>query len=249
MKLLKKIKFQADDFGYNKEASFLIFNLKKKKKIINFSCLSNFLKKRREFIKLIEKEKIALHVNLVEGKSISNKNSIYTLVNKKGNFYPLPIFLIKLFFGKIDLDQVYKEIENQIKFLLNNNLIIVELNSHQHIHAFSPIADIFLELAKKYNIKNIRSYKNIYSLTIEGRIKYLITKLFAFISEIIFNKRVGLPKTWEIEDKAKTIFLSWEGRNFDFNRLNDNCYKIIIHPGLPFDKNKKYLKLFNKKYE
>lgn len=243
MELSKKVIFQADDFGYNTQANDLMLLLEKDNKIINFSVLPNFIKKKE--IHWLKNKKVAIHVNLVEGKSLSKRNEIFSLVDRKGNFFSLPIFLIRLFLRKIKIEEIYKEVEAQINFLKKNKITIVELNSHQHLHAIYPISDIFLIVAKKYNIKTIRSYKNIYLVTIYAKAKYCLLKIIAYISEFIFNKKLDLPKTWKLLDDRKTIFMSWEGSKFSFNRLNKSqLMKVIIHPGLPFDKNKYYLKLF-----
>lgn len=246
MKLSKKIIFQADDFGYNNNSTHLMLRLKKEEKIINFSVIPNLFKVI-DGANLITSKEVAAHINLIEGKPISRPNEIASLVDKKGNFYPLLVFIARLFLGRINLKEIYKEIESQINFLQKKGAVIVELNSHQHLHALSPIANIFFDLAQKNNIKIIRSYKNIYSMTTAAKIKYFGLKMLAYISEIIFNKKLRLPRSWMINDEKKTIFMSWESKNFQFDKLNRfNQFKVVIHPGLPFDNNQAYLEILNK---
>jgi len=245
MKFLKNIEFQADDFGYDPISTYFTYQLKKENKIINFCVMPNFFNRKKNWNNLIKDHKIAVHINLIEGKPILHPNKVPSLIDKQGNFYPAPIFIKRLFLGKINTKEIYQETEAQIN-LLKKKTAIIELNSHQHLHALSPIADIFSALAKKNKIRYIRSYKNISSMTIQAKIKYTGLKILAYFSELIFNKRLGLPSSWIIKDKKMTVFLSWEGKNFQFDQFKNKQCKIVIHPGLPFDNNKFYLQLWQK---
>ena len=250
MKLLKmkKVIFHADDFGYTLKSSNLIFNLFKKRKVNNFSVLINFLFNKKKLIKQLKNKKVFLHINLIEGKPISQMSKSNFLVDKNYNFLPLFLFLFNLFLKKIKKKEIYSEIEAQILFCQKKGLNIYGLDSHQHLHAISPVAECVAILAKKYRIKNVRSYKNVYNQTIIAKLKYLLLKLLAILSQLVFYNKLDYPITWKIKNKRKLIFLSWESKNFDFSILKKkpDFFEIVIHPGLPFDSSKDYLILFKK---
>lgn len=234
-----KLLFEIDDFGYKKNVDEKIVNLIKNKKNNNnqiriVSVLPNFI----SFFSLdkIKNNKInlGLHINLVEGLSI----------NKKRKLDSLPFFLFKLFFDRKYLKIIKKEIESQILFFKKNKLKINELNSHQHLHAISPLSEIFYLLAKKYRIKNLRSYKNIYCFTLSAKIKFFILRSFAYFTHFVFYGKFALPRAWQIDDQQSTIILSWEGKDLSFDKIRKKFFqlKLICHPYLGFDNYKKYLK-------
>jgi hypothetical protein len=245
------LKFQVDDFGYNNKTDQKIIKLMENKKIISISVLPNFIEQKGEqIINIIKNKKIASHINLIEGKPISSPSNVKTLVDKNGYFYPLPKFIIRLFVGLIETEDIIKEINAQISILKRLGVNINELNSHQHTQALSPIAEIFINIARRNKIKIIRSYKNIYTGTLRGRIYHLILKACALLSYIIFYKKLGLPKTWKLANNEKICFMSWEGKIFSFDMLfhSSDRFHIVIHPELGFDKNIDYLRFLNKPY-
>jgi len=242
---MKKVEFQADDFGYNNQVNKAVRKLVLNKKIDSFSVLPNYIEESTWIVNFLTNQRIAAHINLIEGKPVSSPSKIKTLVDKNGLFYPLPLFTIRLLLRLIKLKEISQEIEVQLLRLKSMGIIIDEINSHQHLHALSPVAEIVISMAKKYKIKKIRSYKNILVISLRAKIYYLLLKICAFLSYFVVKKRVGLPITWSLNKGNYICFMSWEGRGFSLNKIyqstNHACF--VIHPGLGFDKNISYSKL------
>ena len=54
--------------------------------------------------------------------------------------------------GGIRLSQVRKELEQQIRKVLDTGITIRHLDSHQHIHALPGIRTVVVELAEEYGL-------------------------------------------------------------------------------------------------
>lgn len=191
----------ADDFGYSHQANTRIIKLAKKGEIDRISLLINF-PKTKEAVKLykqnglVKKVPIGLHFNIVEGKK----------------FLPLPIFLLKLLFKRISKKQIEQELESQIKTFKKLSLSLDHLNSHQNIHLFNPINEIFYKTAKKYKIKHIRSKNSVIKRLKKFPWKLIFFYLYYFLNKIVYK----FPRT--------TI------------KKSSNFEEIIIHPGTNFDR-------------
>lgn len=239
------ITIHSDDFGYKYYTDKKVIHLVKSGKIQSLSVISNMVdKKNLSALAIIAKEKhlnIGLHLNLVEGKSLDRKEYIPTLVNKRGEFYPLALFMVKLFLGLIDRKHIEREITKQIEFIKNAEVKVKFINSHQHIHALSPIDEIVTDIAKKQKIKVVRSYKKVKTYTLEAKLKHFILKAVAYISCLINHHQWGLPLTWNGKSGDSFAFMSWEGGRLDISQLREKNLVLVTHPFLPFDTNKSYM--------
>jgi len=174
---MKSIMITADDYGLSQQTNFEITRLALGKKVDNISLLVN-TKNSFEAVNLYKKNRLGnlgLHFNLIEGRPLSDCKLIPSLVNREGEFYPLPIFIIRLFFKKLDLAEVETELKNQLAFFQKHGLKCHHLDSHQNTHFFSPIKKIVYKEAKKANIEFVRQ-----SLVIENRLRKFPLKLFLY---------------------------------------------------------------------
>lgn len=239
------LSIHSDDFGYKYYTDKKVIHLVKRGKIQSLSVISNMVdKKNLSALAIIAKEKhlnIGLHLNLIEGKSMDKKEYIPTLVNKRGEFYPLALFMVKLFLGLIDRKHIEREITKQIEFIKNAGVKVKFINSHQHIHALSPVAEIVAEIAQKQKIKVVSSYKKIRTYTLVARIKHLILKIAAMSSYLIIHHQRGLPVSWNTKSEDSFSFMSWEGARLDISQLKEKNLVLVTHPFLPFDTNRSYM--------
>ncbi|MDD4201843.1 MAG: ChbG/HpnK family deacetylase [Candidatus Omnitrophica bacterium] len=58
--------------------------------------------------------------------------------------------------GKIKKQKIYAEIKAQVKKAKEQGLSISHMDSHEHVHMFFPITDIFIKIAEEENIPYIR---------------------------------------------------------------------------------------------
>ena len=185
--------------------------------------------------------KIGLHLNLVEGRSMTGKQYISSLVNQKGTFFPLWKVVTLLSLGKIDKQHIAREVTRQITLLKKAGYKVSFINSHQHLHALSPVAEIVTEIAGREKIKTVSSYKNVNTYTVSAKVKYYFLKFIAMISYLLAYQKWGLPTSWNTDDKERYSFMSWEGIKLDVLRLRDKKLVLVAHPFLPFDSNRSYI--------
>jgi predicted glycoside hydrolase/deacetylase ChbG (UPF0249 family) len=100
---------------------------------------------------------LGVHINLVDGKPISPADAISTLLDENGRFWGTSArFFARYWRGKIDSAHIRREAEAQITWLLQRGIHPTHIDSHQHVHLWSTLLPLFLQLAKKYDIKRIR---------------------------------------------------------------------------------------------
>jgi len=229
------MKLYSDDFGYNQEADYGIISLIKKGKLIGVSVLSTMvstLSLRRLNRVLNGKNNfiLGLHLNLIEGKPAQHFLKVNTLVGQNGLFFSLVFFLIKILLGKVDKSQLKSEVENQLDILRKKGLTVKIVDSHQHTHAFSPVAEIVDEVAREQNISYLRSFNSIKTYSLKAKFTYFFLKVLAFLSYFATYKKIGMPVTWRLKKKFDWTVMSWEGDSFDATSIKDNRAAFVIHP-------------------
>jgi predicted glycoside hydrolase/deacetylase ChbG (UPF0249 family) len=138
-----------------------------------------------------------MHFNLLRGKPCSKKSEVKTLINTSGCFYNLPTFIMRLFFGFIDLDEIALEFKSQHKKLLELGVNVNLLNSEQHLHVFSPINKIMESEISETSIKKIRSIESSLN-SLDGR--FFRKFCFIFLKSICdfrFGKFVEFSKKYD----------------------------------------------------
>ena len=202
----KNITVNADDYGLNKNTNKAIEQQYLAQSINSFSVISNLLKPKdkKQLKKFIKDKEIALHFNLLRGKSISNNQSL----TKNKKFYKLQYFFIKLILKKINLKEVEIELEKQYLNLTKNGIKTLKIDSEQHVHTFYPIWIIVNNFALKNKLK-IRSIESTAQSLSKKPIKYLIWKIMLLLSGVSYKK--------ETYNKAKTYhcLICHPGNNFD----------------------------------
>jgi len=239
------MKLYSDDFGYNKHVDKGIMRLIRRNKLFGASVLSTMvstkslrwlaysLNKKRNFI-------LGLHINLIEDVPAEHFLRIRSLVDKDGKFFPLVVFVCKVLLGMISKSQIKAEIEAQLLKLINKGFKVKMFDSHQHTHSISPIAEITVDLARKYNIPYIRSFNYVKNYSPKARVTYLFIKIVAFISYFAAYKKIGMPATWKTKQDFNWTVMSWESNTFDIDEVQKKTSAFVIHPYLPFDTNRSY---------
>lgn len=238
----------SDDYGYQPYNDERIFTLLESNKLRSISVLSSMIRgKTVDKLPLLAQYqpqvKVGLHINVTEGKSLEKKATTRTLTSKGGNFFSFWIFLFLLAIGMIKKEDIRAEITAQIRFLLDAGIRPDMIDSHQHIHAFSPVAEIVHDLAQTYHIQHTRSYNTVKTFTYSAKLTYLLLKLGAFLSHVIAYRQAGMPESWKSRSPEHWSFMDWEGERFDIEKQRDKKTVYVIHPFLSFDTNTSYAKL------
>ncbi len=157
---MKKLIINADDFGYSYEVNeavklgVLSGFLTSASLLVNMPGFNNAV----DTLRLIPDIDLGIHLNIVEGQSISCAN----LLTDKNNIFNYSF--INLFYKSYDknfLIQIENEFRAQIETALKYTGKLSHIDSHVHIHAIPPIFNLVLKLAKDYNIPFIRTQHEI----------------------------------------------------------------------------------------
>ena len=240
------ITIHSDDYGYKMYSDKKIIRLLRLGKIKSVSVLMNMtsrprLKTLAELVRQKPHIRVGLHLNLVEGKSCEGKKYIPSLVDNRGNFYPLNKLVSKLMLRAVDAFHLEREIRCQIRFLKAAGLKVSFIDSHQHVHALSPVAEVVMKVASEERIAQIRLYGKVKTYTLIAKAKLIFLKAVAYVSFRIYGKKTGLPVSWEKRGEESYTFMSWEGNGFDVSKVRDKSLVFVTHPYLPFDTNKSYM--------
>ena len=164
---MQKLIINADDFGVSKAVNAGILQAHENNIVTSTCIMSNGKQFDDAINKLPQSLDLGIHLNLSWGKALTtgkklDKHTQYKLLIKKGN---------KSF--------IERELRAQIGKVLDLGIKPSHLNSHQHIHAFSPVKEITIKLAKEYNINKIRWPKE-NSKGFAANLHYVKQKLIKF---------------------------------------------------------------------
>ena len=152
----------ADDYGWSPAINQAVISAARNGIVQIVSILPNKVSPTAaRQLKGLAGIKYSAHLNLVEGKPVSFPKQVMSLVDPRGQFWPLPQFLLRLFLGLINLREVRLELTNQIKHLHSLGVPITHLDSHRHTHLFPPLWQIVVNLSQEQHIPQIRSQTSI----------------------------------------------------------------------------------------
>lgn len=191
------IYFCADDYGISEGANSRIENCLENGVLNKISVLPNG--KVLDFKKrLSDKDAIlSLHINLVEGRPLSNPDDVDLLVSESGYF---KYSFIGLFFLSISNKrkefekQVYTEIQSQIKFWkkATDEDTFISIDSHQHTHMIPLIFKTLMRVIEDEGL-NVQSIR----IPAEPISPYVFTPSLYFEYNLI-----GLIKQWLLKTFA-----------------------------------------------
>ena len=150
------IYFCADDYGLNDISSMHIQQRIDEGYLNKVSVFPNFDKISLEEIQKEKEVMISLHLNLVEGRCMSDPSEIDLIADNNGNFKHTfgGLFKLSLSAPKKFETQIYKEIKAQVlqfKNLLSDACDFC-VDSHQHTHMITAIFKFLIQVLTEENI-------------------------------------------------------------------------------------------------
>jgi predicted glycoside hydrolase/deacetylase ChbG (UPF0249 family) len=145
-----KIIINADDFGYSQGHNYGILRAHTHGVLSSTTLMANGLEVEHA-IKLAHENPtldVGIHVVLDHNKPLSHPSMIPSCVDAKGWFRKRSIEEVPSF----NLDEVEIEIEAQINYLLSKEVHLTHMDSHHHIHMHPHLFNLFVKMAKKYNL-------------------------------------------------------------------------------------------------
>jgi predicted glycoside hydrolase/deacetylase ChbG (UPF0249 family) len=147
---MKKIIFNADDFGYCKSVNYAIIDSFKFGLLKSTTIMANMPGFEQAVKLYFENQKldVGVHLTLTCGAPTTRASSLIvpeTGLFKKISFYDHGDF-------QIDESEVYDEFKSQIEKVMAAGINPSHLDSHQHVHTMGVIKKITEKLATEYDI-------------------------------------------------------------------------------------------------
>lgn len=229
----KKLIVTADDFGLTEGVNEGIIDAYRKGIVTRTSIIANgrafahavSLAKRHEGLK------VGIHLTLTEEMPINRADKIKSLTARHGKFSRnYKVFLINYIYRKINLNEVYNELDSQIRKVLSAEIKINHIDSHQHLHMLPVLFKITIDLAEKYKIKKIRFVRH--NLMCIRSLKEAGLTLLAIINKrILFNSNMDFSDCfWGLRESGNLREL--DILNF-LDRIRAGTTEMICHPGYP----------------
>tara|TARA_Y100001958_G_C21184899_1_gene514144 strand:- start:288 stop:1208 length:921 start_codon:yes stop_codon:yes gene_type:complete len=247
------LKIHADDFGVSKGVTDNICStfddgiLTSTSIIPNGSAFEYAINKYKDRKKL----NLSIHINLVEGKPLTNPAELHFIVSKKGEFNKsfASLWLMYLLASPQKKGQIRQQVKKEIKAQINkvvsncDNNFRISIDSHLHLHMVPFIFKILCELNDEFQFKYIRLPKeklffvkdkfirNYFGLNI---IKNILLKLLSANKKKILEKKginsndffLGVLFTGRMS--STNVFL---GLNKINKYKNAKLVEILFHPG------------------
>ena len=236
----KELIFNSDDFGYSEAFNIGIKNGFLSGVLTSTCILANgeaFDNAIEEILPQISGIGLGVHLNIIEGKSLTNPSLI---TDSNGYFNNGFISLLMKSKDRVFLGQIEKEFRAQIEKIISKTPVD-HINSHVHTHAIPDIFELTAKLASEYGIKNIRTqFETPY--IIPNLQKHLTVKYpVNIIKNILLNtfslanfktaKRYNLNTNDYIIGVTYTGYMDENAVLFGLKKHKKPCLtEILIHP-------------------
>ena len=224
--MTKRLIATADDFGLTEEINEGISKVYREGIVNSVSVIptGEALEDAIKTIKDLSFKEIGAHLALTETKPLLGSSKFY----KNHNLFFLDILL-----KKADVDGIYKELKAQLELLKETGVKITHINSHEHVHIIPEVLNIFVTLAKEFDIPAIRyprgdraarpfAINDIYKKTVlsyfSGRTKGIFDGSGLFCTDSF----LGLLDAGRLTEDILAGML---------NGLADGVTELVCHPG------------------
>lgn len=235
----KRVVVNADDFGFSGGITAGILRAHREGIVTSTTIAANMPAAAEAVGRLTEAPDlgVGVHLNVCQGPPISPEGA--ELAGADGLMGRSAVGLILACTARPRLLRAIEaEFDAQIRWVLAQGLRPTHLDSHRHVHAFSPIFRRVRALAKRYHIRWIRWVRECRprggwpaSSGAQRRIGRLVS-CFSEAGAIFDRSRRGANGLWGVEHTGR-IDAAWLRRAA--RAVRPGLTEIMTHPGLPSD--------------
>ena len=175
-------------------------------------------------IKDLGLKEIGAHLALTETKPLLKSSKFYKNHNR---------FFKDIFFRNSDLEWAQRELKAQLELLKKAGAKITHINSHEHIHMVPEILNIFVSLAKEFNIPALRyprgdrpmrpfNIRDLYKKSILSYFSGRTARLFKNSGLLYTDHFLGLLDAGKLKEELLIRMLGG---------LKDGVTELVCHPG------------------
>ncbi|MBQ8783268.1 MAG: ChbG/HpnK family deacetylase [Clostridia bacterium] len=242
---MSKLIITADDYGMCEAVNIAIEDCIKSKVVLSTNVMTNmaFCENATALKKKFSDLSIGIHYNLTAGIPLSPIDKIRTLVDEDGKFLSYDKIRQACKNKSYDYNQIRIELQAQYKRYVEICGEPDYWNTHQNVHVYPKLYELFRDTSLEFGIKKMRSHQRIYVPSSNGisdkSLKWTLTNPF---------KRIML-NNWQHNSAQKGV-VSPDGllvRMNEHDKLNlaylfDNISwgksslaELIIHPSVSAD--------------
>ncbi len=148
----------ADDLGYSAAVDEGILTAHRQGVVRSTSLLVTF-PRSEEAAALARAEQgleVGLHLDVVEGRPVSDPTAVATLVGADGRFLGLGELGVRLALGRVRATELAAEIRAQVARARALGTPALAWDSHRHVHLFPLVARVVAEIAREEGARWIR---------------------------------------------------------------------------------------------
>ena len=239
---MKQLIITADDFGLSSGVNRAVEQAWKNGLLTCASIMSG-APAFSEAVKIARRNpglQVGLHLTLVQGRSVLPPAEIPSLVDTAGNFTANPVRGgMRYFFDRGLYCQLKREIEAQIKKVLDAGVVLSHIDGHLNIHLHPTVFRILLELMPRYGISSFRLAQErlSHNLRFDGQRKF-----GKVIESLIFKKlterarpelkRIGIQYAAEVKGVLNSGRMTEKYILNIIDDLQEGLTEIYFHPGI-----------------
>lgn len=183
---------------------------------------------------------VGLHLTLVQGHAVLPPAEIPVLVDAAGNFSDNPVRSgMRYFFDRGLYCQLKREVEAQIKKVLDAGIALSHLDGHLNIHLHPTVFRILAELMPRYGITSFRLAQERLAHNLqfdrERKIgKRLETLIFRFLTDNARPEldRLGISYASEVKGVLNSGRMTEEYILNIIDGVQDGLTEFYFHPGV-----------------
>jgi len=177
---------------------------------------------------------VGLHLALVEERAVLGREVLPTLVDETGRFFRTSSeFFRRAVLGRINWDEVEREIAAQIARFQKTGLRLSHLNSHQHLHMFPPVFQIVRRLTRGLDNLWIRNsagpWRKSPGVRMGRWVQQLALNLTCLSARRLHRPLPQMPDGMYGFEVSGCLTRS--ALEQIFRKISDGLYELICHPG------------------
>ncbi len=99
---------------------------------------------------------VGVHLNLVEGEPVSRPSDVPSLLDRRGNLLSKFALVRRHLAGRLNAEQLRREVEAQIDRVLRADIVPTHVDSHKHVHAYPPFFSVVTQVARARGVGAVR---------------------------------------------------------------------------------------------
>jgi len=179
---------------------------------------------------------VGVHLTLSAGRAVLEPGAAPTLISPAGALPENAAAFARGFLsGKISSAEVRAELAAQLAKVLGAGVRVTHLDSHQHLHNFSGVAGVVVDLAREFGVRAVRSSRC--RLWPPGR-RWLSRQLAVRLYAEAFGaraRRAGLKMPDGLEGQEWAGALTAERLAVIVARLGPGTWELLCHPAAADD--------------